>query len=322
MEAKATDSLPAGPEWVYEHKYDGFRCIGHIAAGVVSLRSKAAKDLLRYFPEIGETLAGIDRDAILDGEILPQEGDFEELQLRLNPAKSRVASLSREAPAEFVAFDLLGIDGRSLLATAFGERRGLLEKLLATKRPGLRISRQTKNLKTATAWIGKKGLDGVMAKHLGLPYRPGKRDMLKYKIWRRVDCVVGGYYEAQGRAQMLLLGLHDAAGRLSYVGACRLGFDTRELTELLASIRTDSAFTGRRPPPSDRWSGAARSPVFVAPKVVAEVETDHVSRDFMRHGARLCHFRPDKAPEACLMTQFHEPIAVPQGRRAVQERSS
>src|SRR5207247_2395025 len=131
MEARAVDRLPEGAGWQYEPKWDGFRCLALRDSGEVDLRSKSGQPLARYFPDIAERIAKLGPHRfVLDGELVIEAGgrfDFEELQLRLHPAKSRVAKLAAAHPASYILFDLLVERGRSLVALPLSERRKRLE---------------------------------------------------------------------------------------------------------------------------------------------------------------------------------------------------
>jgi len=307
MEAEPVDELPRGEGWQYEPKYDGFRCIAFRNGAKVDLQSKNQKPLGRYFPEIVEAMAAlpIDRCA-LDGEIVIP-GDFETLQLRLHPAAKRVAMLAKQHPARLIAFDLLADEKGSRLKHAFGERRAALEELF--KRVGrngtVQLGKATTVRTTAQKWLGQKGLDGIVAKRLDLPYRPGERVMQKFKLWKTVDCVVGGMYLKEGteRIDSILLGLYDEQGRLNYVGRSRVTKDAAEIGRLLKPIIGGKGFTGRAPGGVSRWSGKERKPIPLQPILVAEVSADHITAEHMRHGARLMRWRTDKRPEDCTMDQ-------------------
>src|SRR3954469_3507741 len=132
MEARSVDELPLGDEWQYEPKWDGFRCVAFRDGADVYLQSKAGQPLARYFPDVVEALASISaRRFVLDGELaIPVRGalTFDELQLRLHPAASRVQKLAAALPAVFIVFDLLADpNGKSLLALPLRERRKQLE---------------------------------------------------------------------------------------------------------------------------------------------------------------------------------------------------
>src|SRR4051812_3199958 len=135
MLAKSVKQMPLPADvpngLLYEPKWDGFRCIVFRDGDEVELGSRNERPLTRYFPDVVEAVRESFPDrCVVDGEIVIAQGgrlDFESLQLRLHPAESRVRKLAAETPAEFVAFDLLALGDESLLETAFGDRRRLLE---------------------------------------------------------------------------------------------------------------------------------------------------------------------------------------------------
>src|SRR3954451_13527455 len=194
MEAEAVDTLPpASKGWQYEPKVDGFRCIIFRDGDQAHLQSRRQKPLERYFPEVAEASLSIEPARfVLDGELVIPGQPFDALQLRLHPAASRIRKLSAEIPARFVAFDLLADpDGKSLLQRPFAERRAALEAMFRPLRqhPTFLLAKATRSAATANTWLREvgRGLDGIVAKRLDLPYRPGERLMQKFKVWRTVD---------------------------------------------------------------------------------------------------------------------------------------
>lgn len=321
MEAESAESLPAGEEWQYEPKWDGFRCLAFRDGDAVRIQSKAGKPLGRYFPDVVAALAALEAIRfVLDGEIvIPVDGrlSFDELLLRVHPAESRVRKLAEANPARLVVFDLLVDDrGRSLADLPLEERRARLEafagRYLGPRGP-IVLSEATRRVATARRWLrgGRGGdLDGVVAKRLDLPYRSGERDgMLKVKRQRTADCVVGGFrYASRGGAiGSLLLGLYDEDGLLHHVGFCsNLPATARkELVPRLEALRKPPGFTGRAPGGPSRWS-TERSAEWepLAPRLVVEVAYDHVSGGRFRHGTRFLRWRPDKAPRRCTLEQI------------------
>lgn len=310
MESQPVDALPREDGWLFEPKYDGFRCIAFHDGEGVHLQSRKQKPLERYFPELVDGLRAAP-DFVVDGEIIIPGEPFETLQLRLHPAASRIARLAAEFPATLVAFDLLAdAAGHVLLERPFAERRAALEALFGDRpgTPALRLSKATRSAATARRWLATSGpaLDGIMAKQLDLPYRPGERAMLKFKPRKTYDCVVGGLYWKDGtrRVESLLLGLYDGDGRLNYVGRIPVHASTAAITRMVTPLIGGPGFTGRAPGGKNRWSGRERSPVPVRPVLVAEVSADHVTSGHMRHGARLLRWRDDKAPKDCTMDQL------------------
>ena len=231
MEARSVDEIPIGDDWQYEPKWDGFRCIAFRDGDKVFLQSKAGQPLARYFPDVVAEIQKLKaKRFVLDGELVIPIGDalsFDELQLRLHPAASRVQKLAAAHPALLIVFDLLADDdGKSLLNVPLRDRRKKLEafarKNLKAK-SGLRLSPATTDLGTAKKWFDKVGgnLDGVIAKQIDAPYASGERTaMVKVKQIRSADCVVGGFRYASGSRLLgsLLLGLYDDDGLLHHVG--------------------------------------------------------------------------------------------------------
>lgn len=324
MEALLAEELPAGEGWQYEPKWDGFRCIAVRSGDDVELWSKSGKPLGRYFPEVVAMLAGLKaRDFILDGELLIVAGgvvSFDALQLRLHPAESRIAKLSGETPAMVMAFDCLALSRKLLGSKPFSARRAALAAMLAKEdAPSLLLSPATADRDKALGWLKRGGgaLDGVIAKRLDLPYRPGERAMVKVKPRRTADCVVGGFrYASKGKAVgSLLLGLYDEAGLLHHVGySSSIAARDRALwTTELEALAGGSGFTGNAPGGPSRWA-TARSAEWqpLKPKLVIEVLYDQVTSGRFRHGTKLLRRRPDKAPKQCRMEQLAPPLTPAQ----------
>jgi ATP-dependent DNA ligase len=324
MEATSVDTIPVGDDWQYEPKWDGFRCLVFREGDAVDLRSKAGQPLARYFPDIVAAARAIKaRRFVLDGElVIPADGgrslSFDALLQRIHPAESRVKKLSVETPAWLIVFDLLvTAKGKSLLERPLAERRPELEAFAESNfSPDgvIRLSPATTELATAKKWFGRIGatLDGIIAKKRSAPYAAGERDaMVKIKARRTADCVVGGfrYAEKQRVVGSLLLGLYDDDGVLHHVGFCS-GLKAAErpaLTKKLEALRGGSGFTGRAPGGPSRWS-TKRSTEWepLEPKLVVEVQFDHVTGGRFRHGTTLLRWRPDKAPRQCTMEQLKQ----------------
>ena len=320
MEARSVDTIPEGPEWQYEPKWDGFRCLAFRDGAKVVLQSKAGKPLTRYFPEIVEAVRALAAQRfVLDGEmVVPRDGafSFDDLLQRIHPAKSRIEKLARATPALLIVFDLLGDErGRSLLEEPLRARRPKLEAFAKLYfRGAIRLSPATTKLSDAKGWLRKVGttLDGIIAKRRDAPYAAGSREAVeKIKNFRSADCVVGGFrYGTNSKlVGSLLLGLYDDAGLLHHVGftSSIARADKAALTARLEKLQGGPGFTGNAPGGPSRWS-TERSSQWVAlkPKLVAEVCFDHFSGDRFRHGTRLLRFRPDKAPAQCRMDQVRQ----------------
>ena len=330
MLGRLARELPADG-WLYEPKWDGFRCLAFRDDGEVDLRSRHDRPFARYFPEVVEALLGLGEERfVLDGEILVPAGegfDFPSLMLRLHPAASRVELLAREHPALFVAFDVLRAGDEDLVDAPFAQRRGRLEALLGSRAGGaLRLTPQTGEMETARAWLGsgaRPGIDGVMAKRPEEPYRPGARAMLKVKRERTADCVVAGFRGAVEPVLMvtsLLLGLYDDAGALRHVGVAS-SFSRARGAELLRDVEPhvvalerhpweqgfllEGGPTGRLKGAAGRWRpGMAMDWIPLAPSLVAEVAYTQVDQGRFRHPARFRRWRPDREPESCRFDQL------------------
>jgi ATP-dependent DNA ligase len=324
MEALLAEALPDGPGWQYEPKWDGFRCIAVRDGPEVALWSKSGKPLGRYFPDVAAMFEQLKtKRFVIDGELLIARGGvitFDALQLRLHPAASRVARLASETPAMFMAFDCLVSDKKMLAAEPLSDRRKALEQLLAKEaQPMLLLSPATARRTTAMGWLERGGgaLDGVIAKRLDQPYRPGERAMVKVKQRRTADCVVGGFrYGRNDRlAASLLLGLYDEAGLLHHVGfsSSIAARDRPAWTKELEGLIKPPGFTGNAPGGPSRWS-TERTAEWqpLEPRIVVEVLYDQVTSGRFRHGTRLLRRRPDKAPRQCTCEQLAPPLTPAQ----------
>lgn len=319
MEAKLVADLPDAQGWQYEPKWDGFRALVLRDGDDVEILSKSGKSLARYFPEVVAAIGAVAQRAfILDAELILPLGEvlsFDALQARLHPAATRIAKLSRETPAQLMLFDCLGLAGEDLSTWPLERRRATLETFHAEHgSPSLLLSRCTHDLPIARTWLAQSGgaLDGVVAKRLDEPYRPGERAMLKVKQHRSADCVVGGFRrvkEGSGVAS-LMLGLYDDEGRLNHVGFTS-GIDAAERVALLAKLEPlieAPGFTGKAPGGPSRWNDGKESQWEpLRTELVVEVLYDQVTGERFRHGTKLLRWRPDKAPGQCRMDQLvHE----------------
>ncbi len=326
MLALLTAEIPKGPEWIYEPKWDGFRCLVFRDGEKVELQSKAGQPLARYFPEVVEAVKALPAEQfVLDGEIVVPEGrglSFDSLLQRIHPAESRVRKLAEKTPAQLLAFDLL-VDEKGDLLTdlPLAGRRKRLEafaKKHFDKDVLIRLSPATSDLKTAAKWLRAAGgaMDGVIAKRRDVEYRSGDRSgMQKIKLLRTADCVVGGFRYASkgGGLGSLLLGLYDNKGLLDHVGFCS-SLNARLKKELLTKVealRKPPGFTGRAPGGPSRWS-TERTGEWepLDPKLVVEVQYDHFAGDRFRHGTRFLRLRPDKAPRQCTLHQVAQESGV------------
>lgn len=299
--ARSAEGLPTGAGWGYEPKWDGFRSIVFVDGEDVFLQSRNGKPLRRYFPELTFPAGRY----VLDGEIVLFDAqgrpDFDALGQRVHPAASRIRLLAETTPTRFVAFDLLAADGGVLLELEQRERRARLEALVAAP---VDLTPTTTDPEAAQTWL--EGAEGVVAKQLDAPYRPGERvGMVKVKRVRTIDAVVIGWRpgKLEDTVGSLILGLHDEGGELRVVGHTS-GFSAKEKRELPARLAPYE--TGKRGmgDPS-RWASDRELEwIELRPELVVEVTFDHTSNDRIRHGAKIARWREDKPPAECRMDQL------------------
>ncbi len=331
MLSRVADVIPHGDQFLFEPKWDGFRALVFRGGRDVFIQSRDLKPLDRFFPELHDGLLDALPDGcVVDGEIViatPGGLDFDRLQMRLHPAASRVAKLSKETPASFVAFDLLAAGGKDVRSVPFERRRAQLERLLEQVEPPVHLTPMTRDRNVAVKWLQRfegAGLDGVMAKPAAGVYEPGKRVMFKIKHSRTADCVVAGFrWHKNGQGTLvgsLLLGLYDEHGTLQHVGVTS-SFTMqkrKELAALFEPLRKNAmedhpwrqwaaagGETTRMPGGQSRWSAGkdlSWEPLRI--ERVCEVKYDHMQGDRFRHAAIFQRWRPDKTPQDCAYDQL------------------
>jgi ATP-dependent DNA ligase len=339
MLAKPVPAIPGG-DYVFEPKWDGFRSIIFRDGDEVEIGSRNERPMTRYFPELVDAfLAELPPRCVVDGEIIVPDRtgtqlDFEALQQRIHPAESRVRMLASQTPAHFVAFDLLAAGDQSYLDRPFSERRAALEQILASAGSPVHLTPTTTDHGVAALWFSQfegAGLDGLIAKTPGSGYQPDKRVMLKIKHDRTADCVVAGYRThktSEDAIGSLLLGLHNADGKLASVGVIG-AFPMEVRRELFAELQPlVTTFdnhpwnwaehqAGERTPRkgmNSRWN-ADKDLSFIPlrPERVVEVRYDHMEGVRFRHTAQFVRWRPDREPSSCTYEQLEEPVSYDLG---------
>ncbi len=300
--ARSGKELPLGEQWSYEPKFDGFRAIAFVDGDDLMLQSRGSKPLHRYFPELSFPTGRyvIDGEIVIDGAEGQQ--DFGALQQRIHPAASRIAMLAEQTPAHYVAFDVLAIDDERLLELPFEQRRARLEQLAAL---GIGLTPLTRDPDDTEPWFANG--EGVVAKDLRAPYRPGQRvGMVKVKRVRTIDAVVAGYRPGKepDTVGSLILGLYDGSGKLRIVGHSSglRAAEKRALVKQLAPYETGERGHGD---PS-RWANERDLEwISLRPELVVEVTFDHVCDGRIRHGTKILRWRDDKSPLQCKLEQMH-----------------
>jgi ATP-dependent DNA ligase len=332
MLAKLARELPLD-SYMYEPKWDGFRCMAFVTDDDVDLRSRNQRPLARYFPEVVRDLQRLG-PCVLDGELVAERdgaADFSALLARLHPAASRAALLSTQTPASFIAFDVLAVGDDNVMALPFRERRARLEGLLGGggdggDHPHVMVSPITEDLHVARRWLdasGGPGVDGVVAKPVDLRYEPGRRALTKVKVERTVDCVVAGmraYDDDPPAVASLLLGVFDDAGALRHVGVAST-FRAAQRIELFAELAPlatplsqhpwrdgfalEGGPTGRLRGAAGRWTPEMTMDwIPLAPVRVCEVGYDQRDGYRFRHPARFKRWRPDRDASSCTVEQL------------------
>jgi bifunctional non-homologous end joining protein LigD len=303
MLARAGDLPADDARWAYEIKWDGVRAITYVEGGRVRLESRNLNDITPRYPELRELGRALGaREAVLDGEVVAFDEDgrpsFQRLQGRMHlTSEPGVRRLAEREPVTYVIFDLLHLEGHSLMELPYTERR---ERLLGLGLDGPTWQTPVHHVGDGAALLEASrtsGLEGIIAKRLDCPYTPGRRSAgwIKVKNVRRADVVIGGWLPGEGnrsgRIGALLVGYYEGY-RLRYAGRVGTGFNQAELDRLQKLLepleRDTSPFTGTQPP---------RKAHFVEPNLVATVEyTEWTRARTLRHPSYK-GLRDDKPPE-------------------------
>jgi ATP-dependent DNA ligase len=311
MLAGPVETLPEGPGWAYEPKWDGWRAIAFCRTGGVHLQSRSARPLSNYFPDITRVVrANVPPGVVLDGELIVWERErtnFALLQRRITAGR-HLLRMARDHPAHYVVFDLLrDVDGQELLDVPLSERRARLADLLVNAPAQVPLSPQTTDLAEAQEWLNTwtaAGIEGVMAKRLGSRYEPGRRGWLKLRAHGTTEAIIGGVTGTLQEPDTLLVGRFDQQGRLRYTGRTHplSAVQRRELAPLLTLFGQGRSRGGEHPWPQPlppAWSGQLDKPrplpyIQVDPTVAAEIEVDTAfEHNRWRHRVRYVRPRLD-----------------------------
>ena len=316
--------LPAKDSgWAYEIKWDGVRAIAYSEPGRLRLESRNLNDITAQYPEVRPLNRALSsHTAVLDGEIVAFDRggrpSFERLQQRMHlTGDAQIRRRAQDHPVVYVIFDLIYLDGHSLMDLPYAERRERLEALSldgpAWQTPSHNVG-GGKKLLDATA---KRGLEGIVAKRLDCPYEPGKRasHWIKVKTKQRQELVIGGWLPGEGRRSgeigALLLGYYED-GEFRFAGKVGTGFGEKELKMLageLAPLESEaSPFAGKQPQKGAR---------FADPQLVAEIEFTEWTKEGMLRHPSYKGLRDDKPAEQVVRERAQEP-PPPEPQREVR----
>lgn len=330
----ARNAGPTVPEgnFLYEPKWDGFRCLIFRLPERVVLQSRSLEDLSYAFPEVVASATELPTGTVLDGElavIRDDRVDFAALSARVRPrseAGGHIAALAEQSPAVFIGFDAVAAPGVDLRPQSALDRRDHLRRLIEAM-PQARLTPSTDNVDMARRWLPRvldAGLDGLIAKPADGTYQPGVRALWKVKAEFTADVVVAGWRPHKtpapdGSAEVgsLVLAVYDDAGQLHHIGSASsfAAAIRSELTALLAPLEVadgdhpwlDPKSSGRLPDAPSRWRKGPASTVLVQPRLVAEVRYDGMIENRFRHVARFLRWRPDRDPSSCRFDQLAAP---------------
>jgi bifunctional non-homologous end joining protein LigD len=297
---------PAGPGWTFEFKWDGVRAVTAVAGDGIRSQSRLGNEVTAAYPELIDLVALLDgRSALLDGEVvaLDRDGrpDFGMLQHRMH-VRSPDPELVDRIPVSYVVFDLLHLDGTSLLAEPYDRRRELLEELQLA---GPRVSVPHAAVGVSGAQLLEvaraHGLEGVVGKRRTSRYEPGRRSQawIKTALLHTQEVVVGGWTAGEGRRAQtigaLLLGAYDGSGSLRYLGHVGTGFTEAALRSLMVELRAreQSASPFDEEVPREE----ARKARWVRPELVGEVVYRVLTKEGRLRHAAWRGLRSDKDPE-------------------------
>jgi len=300
--------MPEGEGWTYEPKYDGIRVLAFATPGDVRLITRNGNDKTRQFPEVAKELAALvgrsKKPLVVDGEIVAlrdgEPGRFQELQSRMHVTNERIIEgYTKSQPVALMVFDIL-VDGDDvLLAEPWSVRRKRLERRISRTRKGaVRLAPSSEDGAEMLAMARKQGWEGLIAKRIDAPYKPGERSKSwqKVKLENQQEFVIGGYTEprrTRERLGAILLGYYKD-GEFVYAGHTGGGFSRKSLEEVYRRLKP----LERDTPPFSTKPRTNETPHWVDPKVVAEVRFNEWTREGKLRQPIFLGLRDDKKPRS------------------------
>jgi bifunctional non-homologous end joining protein LigD len=314
MLATLVDEAFDSEDWLFEFKWDGIRAFA-ICDAETKLTSRNQRDITATYPELAklhERMVAI--DAIVDGEIVAMRNgrpSFESLQGRVNlQDRTAIAKAAKQSPVNYIAYDLLYLDGRSLLSTPIEERKAMLQDLVVEKADLVQVSMVVETEGRAVFEAASaQNLEGIIAKKRGSVYRPGRRskEWLKVKTIFDADVVIGGWTSGEGGRSStmgaLLVGAYED-GALRYIGAVGTGFSDRVLADLMVKLRgvegSTCPFINDPSGSRSQFGKVVKNPHWVRPELVAQVEFRELTSAGRLRAPSFKGLRDDKTPDQCL----------------------
>jgi ATP-dependent DNA ligase len=290
---------------VYEPKFDGYRALLFVDDDGCRVQSRRGHDITDAFHDVAAAaFEHLPAGLVLDGEMVVWVGgglDFGELQQRVGRGSRRRL---KQAPASFVAFDILAAAGNDVRSAALRTRRQLLEAVLEDAPPSVQLCPQTADPQEADTWMAEYlaadvGIEGLVVKGQGTTYRNGAREWLKYRVRDTVEVVVGAVSGSLDAPGHLVLGLPDRDGRLHFAGTTS-DLSAQQSASVAPLLQPADGLHAWLPDSSvpSRWgANEGRAIIPVQETLVVEVTTDSsVQEGRYRHPTRFMRVRPDLSP--------------------------
>jgi len=309
MECLAVSKLPAGSQWLYEIKFDGYRALGIKSNGSVTLWSRRNNSFKRQYPLIVEALAELSEDTVVDGEVVALDASgFPNFNLLQNYR-------TEAARIHFFVFDLLVYRGRDLTRLPLVQRREIMRSALKFSSSRIRISDYVEaSVTDMLNAVREQGLEGIIGKRKDSLYEPGKRSgaWIKYRVNRGQELVIGGYIPGSHGLDSIVVGYYKG-NDLIYVARVRNGFVPATRRQVFGRLRclemSACPFVNLPEKHRSRWGEGLtaedmRNCVWVRPAIVAQIDfLEWTDSDHLRH-SKFAGLREDKDPKSVVKELF------------------